>query len=476
VKRTMAYVGAALLCGLSLSGCGSERKWSTNSEEAVRWMETGVKYWQQFNYTDALASLEKSIAADSQFAIAYGRMALVHLWGSNMPDARIQIARAMRLSGAATAREQQIIRLWSYRINEKHDEEAALADSLITLYPDETELYWFRGQCYENEGNFEAAVRLYNESAERDTSFALSIMSLGYAHSVLGDQGKAVKYMQQYIRMAPMEPDPLASYADILMRAGRYDEALDNYRKALTVKPDYWYAVREIGTVYMVKGRLREAEKQFEDAFRLLPANPTMEAGMLKYRGIVDIQRGRYDDAIALFRASLAIDSTYLGVAGGLVTAMARAKRFAEGWEVVDSVRAELGRRDLTDSPMMLMYHLMRSRLYTAEGKLDSAEEECRVAVEFSTPLSRGAIYAQWARIARAKRDSEGAIGAVENALSVNPNAPDALMTLALVYREKGDNQMAAEIGKRLLEMWREADPDFQPLAELREGLGKIVR
>jgi tetratricopeptide (TPR) repeat protein len=439
-------------------------------------METGVKNWQQFNYTDALASLEKSVAADSQFAIAYGRIALVHLWGSNMPDARAMIDRAVHLSGGATVREQQMIRLWSYRINEKHDQEAGLADSLIALYPDDAELYWFRGQCYENEGNLEAAVRMYSDGFDRDTSFALNVMSLGYAHSVLGDQGKAVTYMQQYIRMAPMEPDPLASYADILMRAGRYDEALENYRKALTVKPDYWYAVREIGTVYLIKGRLREAEKQFEEAFRLLPSNPRMEAGMLKSRGVLDFQRGRYGDAIALFRASLAIDSTYLGVAGGLVSALAKARRFAEGWEVVDSVRAELGRRDLIESPIMLGYHLMRSRLYAAEEKLDSADEECRLAVEFSTPLTRGAIYVQMARIARAQRDWEGAIGAVENALGVNPNAAEALLTLALVYHEKGDKQMAAEIGKRLLEMWHDADSDFRPLAELREGLGKIVR
>ena len=476
MKKSASVWSAAFLLALCASGCGPDRQWTTDSDEAVRWVDTGVQQWQRFYYTEALNSLENAVAADSQFAIAWGRMALVHLWASNIPEARAQIGKAARLSASATPREQQLIRLWSYRINDEHEKESALADSLIRLYPQNSELYLFRGQCYEFERNFEAAVGMYEEGLKYDTAFALGMMSLGYAHSILGDQNKAVEYMQRYIRMAPQEADPLASYADILVRAGRYDEALEQYRKALTVKPDYWYAVREIGSVYLIKGKLRDAERQFEMATKLLPVNTQSEANLLRLRATVDLQRGSYEDAVALYRAARAIDSSYVWGSSGLVTALTKLKRFAEGWDVVDSVRAEVERRGMAESQLMQAYHIMRARLLTEEGKLDEAEEECREAVEFSSPFTRGMIYVQGARIARVLKEWEPALDAIENALRVNPDSPEALHTLALIYHDKGDDQMAREIGRRLLKLWNEADADFRPLAELREALGKNLR
>ncbi len=454
-------------------GCGGDRRWTTDSQEAVQWVETGVQQWQRFNYADALKSLDKAVAADSMFAIAWGRIALVHLWAGNLPDARSAISRAVGLSGNATLREQRLIRLWSYRISEQRGLEAALADSLIRLYPEETEVYLFRGQGYELERNYEAAVRLYSQGVEKDTGFALGIMSLGYTYSILGEPEKAVFYMQRYMRMAPQEPDPLASYGDILVRSGRYDEALDQYQKALQIKPDYWYAIREIGSVYLIKGRLRDAERQYEEAVRLLPANVQTEAGMLRVKGIAELQRGRYEEAIAFFRASREIDSSYVGVTGGLTVALGKLRRFAEGWEVVDSLRAELDRRDLTDTHLMQGYHLVRARLLTEEGKFDEAEAECREAMETSSPFTRVSVYIYLARVLRARGAWERAIDAIENALAINPQAPEALLTLALIYHDIGDEQMAWVIGNRLLNFWQAADPDFLPLLELRKALGR---
>jgi len=473
VKAIRALTLCACAAGLFLPGCGSDRRWTTDSREAVQWVETGVRQWQRFYYVDALKSLDSAIAADSMFAIAWGRAGLVHLYAGNLPDARSAIARATRLAVDATPREQRFIRLWSYRINEKRDLEAALADSLLAMYPEETELYLLRGQCYEFEGNYEAAVRLYSQGVKQDTGFALGIMSLGYAYSVLGEQKKAVEYMQRYIRMAPQEPDPLASYADLLMRAGQYDEALEQYQKALQVKPDYWYAVREIGTVYLVKGRLRDAERQFEEAVKLLPATMQSEAGLMRLRGVIDLQRGRYEDAIQLFRAVHAIDSTYVGTTGGLTVALSKLKRFDEAWAMAESVRAEMDRRNLTGRQLVQGYHLLRARILLEEGRTEEAEGECREAMEASTPLTRAAVYIHLARVYRARRAWEPAIDAIENALSLNPNSPEALHVLALVYSDRGDKQMASEIGERLFQLWSAADSDYVPLLELRRALGR---
>ncbi len=43
-----------------------------------------------------------------------------------------------------------------------------------------------------------------------------------------------------------------------------------------------------------------------------------------------------------------------------------------------------------------------------------------------------------------------------------------ALLTLARVYHATGDTDMSSEIGARLLRFWKDADPDYEPLHELK--------
>jgi tetratricopeptide (TPR) repeat protein len=454
-----------------IAGCNDEVHWTTSDPSAVAWYEQGVQSWQRFLYPEAFAAIDSALHRDSTFAAAWGRKALLLYATGDLTTARVIILRAQSLAANATPRERDIIHLWSLRITDQRSQEASLADSLIARYPGDPELYLIRGQCYEGDRQFEAAVKLYAQSVQRDTGFALGVMSLGYAYSTLGEQEKAVEYMQRYIHMAPDQPDPRASYADILVRAGRYDEALEQYRAALAIKADYWYAVREIGTVYLIKGRLRDAERQFEEAMRMLPPNAATESGMLRLRGVLDIQRGRYGDAVARIRAAQIVDSSFINQAYQLAFALSRLGRFAEAREVIDSTRAEIGRRGLEGTQYMEVFQLIRARVNTEAGELDTAKAACEEALELATPLTRGRVYLHLARVQLAAKNWDAALDAIESALAVNPEAPDVLLTLTMVYAGMGDRAMAKEIGDRLLIIWRDADADFRPLVELKRTL-----
>jgi tetratricopeptide (TPR) repeat protein len=455
-----------------VAGCNTDARWSTNDPAALAWYHKGVLAWQRFLYNEGFAAIDSAIARDSSFALAWGRRALLQYYTGDQNSAKATVAHALLRAAGATPRERDMIQLWSARINDQRAREAALADSLIGLYPDDPELYLFRGQAYEADRSYEAAVRMYTQSVERDTGFALGVMSLGYAYSTLGEQEKAVEYMQRYIHMAPDQPDPRASYADILVRAGRYDEALEQYSAALAIKADYWYAVREIGTVYLIKGRLKDAERQFEEALAMLPSGTPIEAAMLRARGTLDIQRGHYGDAVARFRAVLLVDSSFVNQAYQLSLALSKLGRFGEAHEVIDSAHAEILRRGLERTQLMEVFHLMRARVATEEVRLDTAEAACLEALELANPLTRGRVYIHLARVRLAQKDWDGALDAIESALAVNPENPDALLTLTTVYARMGDKPMAKEIGQRLLTLWRDADSDFRPLMELQHTLG----
>jgi tetratricopeptide (TPR) repeat protein len=458
----------AVAFALTVGGCGSEVKWSTTSADALRHFEEGVAHWEKFYYAEAAESFKQAIAADSMFAVAWGRMGLLHMHTLDETAARREVTRALMLSSRATDRERLLVRLWYYRVMYENVRAAAVADSLIALCPKEAEAYLVRGQLYAEEKNIEAAVNMFERAVAADTGYALGVMSLGYAYSDLGEQDKAVGYMQRYIRMAPDAADPRASYADILLRAGRYDEALEQYRVSLARKPDYWYSVRQIGGVYALLGRLGDARKEFDRSLTMVPAGSATEALRLRLYAFLDVQRGAYEDAVRNARAAGAIDSSMLGGSFQLSYALAKLKRFEEAEECLRQALEELERKHQTDSPTMQGYHIMQARVYTEQGRYDEALRACKSALEYSSPQMRGAVYTQIARTYLKARQYEPALDAVEGALGVNPNAPEALLVLTKVYNELGDRRMVIEVGDRLRTLWKDADPDFLPLRELR--------
>ena len=56
---------------------------------------------------------------------------------------------------------------------------------------------------------------------------------MGYAHRFLGDFDAAEAAFRRYIELIPDDPNPYDSYAELLMKTGRFEESIDNYRRAL---------------------------------------------------------------------------------------------------------------------------------------------------------------------------------------------------------------------------------------------------
>jgi len=460
-----------LLFAFLLAGCSKEPGLTTSSQEALRLYQDGVAQWERFYYREAKESFEKALGYDSSFAMAWARLAAVSQANQDEAQSLKQMDRAMQLRGHTTRREQLLIRMYDRRFRYDFKSAKEIADSLVRLYPDEKEAYIVLGYIHQLNNNFEAAIRSYEKAVEVDTAYALAYMYIGYAYSNLGEQEKALSNMKRYIQLAPDGADPRASYADLLMRVGRYDEALEQYQKALALKPDYWYSFNQIGYIDLLRGRLRDAEMMFQRSLKMRPSTRGLESSHLAVAGAVNIYRGKYREALELYTSALSIDSTNGSAAGGMVFALARMKEFKQAWLVIERIHQEYMRRNLLSATPMLGFHLMKANLLMEEGRLGEAVTECDSAREFADPLTRGDVYAGLAEIYFRAKSYDEALDASEEALRLNPNAPAALLTLVRIYHAIGDHEMTGEIGGRLLELWKGADPDFQRLLELKKLL-----
>jgi len=460
------------MAGIIVSGCGQETKLSTSSMKARRAYHEGVSLFEKFYFNEAMDAFRQSLAADSALAMAWARLAILDFTSENESGARDHVEKALLYSGNATRREQLFIRMWNHYIRFSRDKAMAVVDSLIREYPDEAEAYVFRGRLYEHEKSLEEAIRSYERALEIDTAYAPAAMSLGYAYSQAGEQEKALVHMERYIRLDPGSADPRASYADLLLYVGEYTAALDQYKRSLEVKPDYWYAHTKIGEIYTVYGRLREAEEELTQGKMGLPFSKIREATIVAEQAHLNTMRGRYTEAIRQFEAAFNVDSMNVSAAYGVVHALTKLEKFKEADRAVQRIRTELERRNLTSSRAMLGFYLMKARLFIEQDRLSEARAACDTALDFTTALTRGAVYKELAEIGLREKSFETAFDACEEALGTNPNNPEALLTLTKLYHATGDERMTQEIGGRLLALWSNADPDFEKLAELRRLVG----
>ena len=66
-------------------------------------------------------------------------------------------------------------------------------------------------------------------------TYSTAFNILGYAYRQNGDYSDAENAFKKYIELIPNDPNPYDSYAELLLKMGRFDEAITQYNKALAI-------------------------------------------------------------------------------------------------------------------------------------------------------------------------------------------------------------------------------------------------
>jgi len=104
----------------------------------------------------------------------------------------------------------------------------------------------------------------------------------------------------------------------IFFGRGQVDEAIDHFRKALQIYPNYPEAHSNLGNALLQKGQLDEALAQFQEAVKIAPQ---YARGHYNF-GNTLLQHGQLDEAIAQLQKALEIDPNYVEAHGCLGDAL----------------------------------------------------------------------------------------------------------------------------------------------------------
>jgi tetratricopeptide (TPR) repeat protein len=182
----------------------------------------------------------------------------------------LQPARAAALAGllllAYGARTHARNRDW------ESDESLFLMSARGT--PQSSRASLLRGGVHQDAGRPRQAALEYEEAVRLNPRFAEAWLNLGATYGVLEEKGKARAAFEKSLSLSPLNPVMNFGYAAFLARSGKPRDAINQYRAALKLQPDYLQAWVNLGAVYRDLGRDREAEDCYKKAISLAPNDP----------------------------------------------------------------------------------------------------------------------------------------------------------------------------------------------------------
>jgi adenylate cyclase len=230
----------------------------------------GVSYFRKFTKGDnaqARQIFEEVIALDPQFAFAYSYLAWTHFF-----DGRF---------GWTESRGKSI--KMAFQCAQKVLEIDANMDYAHTLL---SAVYLVKGQHEKAVAAAEHALTLNPNSAHAHMTMA----------GVVGCSGRwedSVIYGKKSIRLDPFPPIPSFHWLGrAYFMTGQYDEAIQTFRKALGINPNYLAGHAFLAASYISLGRENEAAAAAEEVLRINPKFCLESyAKTLPYKNKTDIER-----------------------------------------------------------------------------------------------------------------------------------------------------------------------------------------
>jgi tetratricopeptide (TPR) repeat protein len=234
---------------------------TTASEEARKEFLAGRDLAERLLATDSIQHFDKAISLDPKFAIAELSRANVS------PTAREffeHLGKAVSLAGAASNGERLLIMASEAGANNNPQQQLDYLQQLVAAHPDDERAHFNLGGYYFGQQEFPKAIEQYKKSAELNSSYSPVFNILGYAYRQNGDYANAEQAFKKYIELIPNDPNPYDSYAELLLKMGKFDASIEQYRKALGVDQNFVNSHLGIAAALMYQDKASAAAAELQ--------------------------------------------------------------------------------------------------------------------------------------------------------------------------------------------------------------------
>jgi len=237
---------------------------TTTSMEAYNCFLKGRDSYEKHYFEEARLSLEKAIAIDPAFAIAYHQLGHVYNRLRLVQASHDAFKQAKTHSMKATEKERLFIKAGYAQYVEKDREEwFRFISDIASKYPKEKLAHYLLGGYYKNKNMFPEAIEMFHSALKLDPNYGMAINDLAYTYSLSGNFERAIEYLKKYSALFPGDANPFDSMGELNFKLGRLSEAIAQFKQALEIKPDFGSEDR-IAYIYAIQGNYAEAMSWIE--------------------------------------------------------------------------------------------------------------------------------------------------------------------------------------------------------------------
>jgi tetratricopeptide (TPR) repeat protein len=424
---------------------------TTKSEDARKEYLQGRDLSEKLLGQDSLEHFDKAIALDPDFATAELARA------NNSPTAKEffeHLNKAVGLADKTSDGEKLFILANQAGANGDVAKQKDHLDKLVAAYPNDERAQFVLGNYFFGQQDYAPAIEHYKKATELAPDYSPAFNILGYAYRQQQDYSNAEQAFKKYVELIPNDPNPYDSYAELLLKMGKFDDSITQYRKALSIDPHFVPSHFGISADLTYQGKPLEAEAELGKM-----ADQSRNDGELRTAlfglAVVAADSGKLDKALQQIDKEFAVAekkndaaamAADLQAKGNILAEM---QKYDEAGKTFDRSLKYVADSDLSQEikdNAQLLHHFNLSAL--AIGKKDYAAanthaEEFRKGADASkNPAQVKLAHELAGRIALAQKDYDKSISELQQS---NLQDPRNLYRLGQAYDGKGDHTKAQE-------------------------------
>ncbi|MGD1041551.1 MAG: tetratricopeptide repeat protein [Sedimentisphaerales bacterium] len=185
----------------------------------------------------------------------------------------------------------------------KETAQTPIFEAMTTATSDTNELF-NKGLKESWQGNHVVALAYFQKGAEKNPQNPYWWVDIGYCYSELGRYQDAIEAYKQAIRIKPDFAGAHYNLGVAYGKLGRYQDAIESYKQAIRIKPDYAEAHCNLGIAYVNLDRYQDGIESYKQAIRIKPDYAYAHNNL----GIAYGELGRYQDAIEAYKQAIRIN------------------------------------------------------------------------------------------------------------------------------------------------------------------------
>jgi len=270
-------------------------KITTSSIEAYRYYIEGRNYHNKGEGRKSIQSMEKAVAIDPEFAMAYRSMAMAYSNLGYDSEMKKYLQKAFELTDRLPDRERYLIQGQFYGKSENTYEEAFEAyDKLLELYTKDFMGNTNLGILYADLEEWDKAIERYEVPINNKDETIFPYYNIARAYAAKGLYDEAQEVLEYYLDTFSNDPIIRWTLAQNYLCQEKYDLALVELDRAMSFFP-HWYFVFTEGDIYFYKGDLVKAEKEYQKLLEV--TEPSAQNTGIERLAALYILQGRFNKA-----------------------------------------------------------------------------------------------------------------------------------------------------------------------------------